>query len=104
MAAEIKRGEELHTTEHNEGVLALLESLPNPFDARENWPHCKSVINHVRNQGLCGSCWAHTIAGALGDHLCILSNGKFQKKLSAGDLTACNKQNSGCNGGTFGRA
>ena len=30
--------------------------LPDSFDAREQWPNCKS-LNEIRDQGACGSCW-----------------------------------------------
>lgn len=31
-------------------------SLPDSFDAREQWPNCPT-IKEVRDQGSCGSCW-----------------------------------------------
>lgn len=31
--------------------------LPAEFDARKRWPECASVINHIYDQGNCGSCW-----------------------------------------------
>ena len=37
--------------------------LPDTFDAREEWPNCKS-ISEIRDQGKCGSCW-------VGIFLCI---------------------------------
>ena len=32
------------------------DDLPDSFDAREQWPNCRS-IRDIRDQGACGSCW-----------------------------------------------
>jgi len=32
---------------------------PDSFDVRNNWPECRSVSGHIRDQANCGSCWAH---------------------------------------------
>lgn len=73
------------------------------FDARVQWPKCESVINHVRDQSNCGSCWAHGTTEALNDRICIATNGEFTTLLSVADTTACCDGNScdsfGCNGG-----
>jgi cathepsin B len=77
--------------------------LPYHFDARENWPECEDVINHVRDQSECGSCWAHGTTEALNDRMCIASGGSFQTLLSVSDTTACCDARHcfsfGCNGG-----
>lgn len=31
-------------------------TLPENFDAREQWPNCPT-IKEIRDQGSCGSCW-----------------------------------------------
>jgi cathepsin B len=51
--------------------------LPTNFDGREQWPQCIDVINHVRDQSECGSCWAHGTTEALNDRKCISTDGAF---------------------------
>ena len=63
--------------------------FPDSFDARTNWPECESVINHVRDQANCGSCWAHGTTEALNDRMCIATGGKFTTLLSVADTTGC---------------
>lgn len=50
------------------------EDLPDSFDWREKMPEC---IHAVRNQGKCGSCWAHSSSEVVSDRFCIHSNGKI---------------------------
>ena len=88
----------LHEKRHN-----ITNDLPESFDARTNWPECESVINHVRDQANCGSCWAHGTTEALNDRLCIASGGAFTTLLSVADTTGCcgalQCSSFGCNGG-----
>lgn len=65
------------------------EDLPATFDARTAWPECESVINHVRDQANCGSCWAHGTTEALNDRICIATKGEFTTLLSVADTTGC---------------
>jgi len=78
-------------------------NLPTNFDAREQWPECADVINFVRDQSDCGSCWAHGTTEALNDRKCIASGGAFKTLLSVADTTACCNgtqcMSFGCNGG-----
>jgi cathepsin B len=37
--------------------------------------------------------------GVFNDRLCIASNGEFTAELSTADMTACDRDNNGCNGG-----
>lgn len=73
---------------------------PTSFDGRKHWSKCEQTIGHVRDQGLCGSCWAQSTIGVLNDRLCIESKGQFTKHLSIADITACDTTNFGCNGGS----
>ena len=74
---------------------ALLENFqaPESFDFRIQWPDC---VSNIRDQGLCGGCWAFGAAEVLSDRFCI----KGQKVLlSPQYLVSCNTSNYGCNGG-----
>jgi cathepsin B len=86
--------------------MVVSDDLPESFDARTAWPECESVINHVRDQSNCGSCWAHGTTEALNDRICIASGGAFTTLLSVSDTTACCNfvqcQSMGCNGGQVG--
>ena len=44
------------------------DKYPANFDARTAWPGC---IHPVRDQGICGSCWAFSSSGFLSDRFCI---------------------------------
>ena len=54
-----------------------LESIPDSFDSRTNWPDCPSIGN-IRDQGECGSCWAFGAAEAMSDRICIHSNNQIK--------------------------
>lgn len=89
-----------------DSAMVVSDALPVNFDARTAWPECNSVINHVRDQSNCGSCWAHGTTEALNDRICIATGGNFTTLLSVADTTACcnfTKCGSmGCNGGQVG--
>jgi len=96
----IKGVESAHLT--NNSVI----STPEIFDSRTNWPKCASIIDHIRDQSNCGSCWAHGTTEAYNDRLCIKSDGAFTNQLSVSDTTGCCNflqcQSMGCNGGQVG--
>jgi len=71
-------------------------ALPENFDSREKWPEC---IHPIRNQGHCGSCWAHAASEVLSDRFCIASEGKVNVVLSPQDMVSCDWLDHGCNGG-----
>ncbi|XP_076129034.1 cathepsin B-like [Alosa pseudoharengus] len=74
-------------------------SLPDTFDAREQWPNCPT-IQQIRDQGNCGSCWAFGAVEAISDRICIHSDGKVSVEISAEDLlTCCDACGMGCFGG-----
>ncbi|KAG7509392.1 cathepsin B-like [Solea senegalensis] len=73
--------------------------LPDNFDARQQWPNCPT-IQQIRDQGLCGSCWAFGAVEAMSDRLCIHSSGRISLEISAEDLlTCCEECGMGCFGG-----
>jgi len=69
---------------------------PASFDSRTQWPTC---IGRVLDQGECGSCWAFGTTETLSDRFCIHSSGSIIVQLAALDLTTCDTQQDGCNGG-----
>ena len=50
------------------------------------FPKCAKVIGDIRDQSMCGCCWAFGTAEAASDRLCISTGGKTQIPLSAQDL------------------
>eukprot|EP01136_Pigoraptor_vietnamica_P025169 Opistho-1_new@78888 len=80
--------------------IKIAESIPDSFDARTQWPNCKS-ISMIRDQGACGSCWAFGAVEAISDRICIASNGAKQPIISAENLVSCCGLTCGmgCNGG-----
>merc|ERR1712166_799907 len=65
-----------------------------------------TIIDPIRDQSNCGSCWAHGTTEAYNDRLCIKSDGAFTNQLSVSDTTGCCNfiqcQSMGCNGGQVG--
>ncbi len=70
--------------------------LPSEFDSRTQWPNC---IHPIRDQGKCGSCWAHAASEVLSDRFCIASKGALNVILSPQDMVSCDYLDHGCNGG-----
>lgn len=68
------------------------DDLPKAFDLRT-----KGFVSPIKNQGQCGSCWAHATVESLED--AILRSGTPGLELSAQDMTSCNSQEYGCRGG-----
>uniref|UniRef100_UPI00358ECF90 cathepsin B isoform X2 n=1 Tax=Myxine glutinosa TaxID=7769 RepID=UPI00358ECF90 len=79
--------------------LRFQPELPKEFDSRTAWPHCPT-IREIRDQGICGSCWAFGAVESISDRFCIHSKGKVNVHISAEDLlSCCDYCGMGCNGG-----
>ncbi len=70
-------------------------TAPTEIDWRKN-----NVLNGVKNQGQCGSCWAFSTTGALESHVAAAGSGLFS--FSEQQLVDCcgskGYQCQGCNG------
>ncbi|XP_076995815.1 cathepsin O isoform X2 [Tamandua tetradactyla] len=68
-------------------------SLPLRFDWRD-----KHVVTQVRNQQMCGGCWAFSVVGAVESAYAI--KGEVLEDLSIQQVIDCSYNNYGCNGGS----
>lgn len=76
------------------GTIEIVDNLPSAVD----W--ADKAVMPVKNQGMCGSCWAFSACGAL-EGLSAISAGK-KNNFSAQQLVDCAGgpyENEGCNGG-----
>lgn len=83
--------------EHPSGLTAA--DIPTDFDANKAFPQCAKTIGDIRDQSMCGCCWAFGTAEAASDRLCISTKGKTIVPLSSEDL-CFNSNPDGCNGGS----
>ena len=67
-------------------------SIPEAFDFRDY-----GMVTSVKDQGSCGSCWAHSAVAATESQYLIRRNQLLD--LSEQDLMNCNSQGKSCNGG-----
>ncbi|XP_073508973.1 procathepsin L-like isoform X2 [Phyllobates terribilis] len=67
-------------------------NIPDAFDWRDS-----KCVNHVKNQGLCGSCWAFATVGVFETLHCIKT--KKLVEFSEQQLVDCDNGDSGCCGG-----
>jgi cathepsin B len=74
----------------------VLQSIPGSFDARNKWTSC---VGPIRDQQVCGSCWAFATAEVFEDRLCIAGRVAPLVQRSTQYLVDCDGNESGCNGG-----
>jgi len=63
-----------------------LIGAPESFDSRTQWPDCPT-IREIRDQAVCGSCWAFGAVEAMSDRQCI-HKGEV-RRFSAEDMLSC---------------
>jgi len=73
-------------------------AIPASFDSEANWPSCAKIIGDIRDQSMCGCCWAFGGASAASDRMCIATKGAMAVPLSAQDICFCSSED-GCQGG-----
>lgn len=74
----------------------VAESIPESFDAREQWPECTGIAE-VRDQSACGSCWAFGSVDSFQDRACIATGRDV--RYSPEDTAFCSDAGDGCQGG-----
>lgn len=73
-------------------------AVPESFDSADQWPQCAETIRDIRDQSMCGCCWAFAGAEAASDRMCIATNASLLFPLSAQDVCFC-AADDGCQGG-----
>jgi len=97
----------LYTGGFSHGARKFMKSVPFVAPAGFQIPTTvdwttKNVLTPIKNQGACGSCWAHAATEAIESSAAINSNGMWAPQpLSVGQMTQCTPNPNMC-GGTGG--
>jgi len=79
---------------------AQIAATPKSLDLRtRTFNNNATCIGPILDQGKCGSCWAFGAAEAISDRLCMKAGGGTFLQLAALDLTSCDQNDGGCEGG-----
>jgi len=62
-----------------------------------DWRETAGVVTPVKDQGMCGSCWAFSTTGSLEGQMMLKKNTSVS--LSESQMVDCSHENYGCNGG-----
>ena len=76
------------------------QGLPTEFDPRnyEPWSYCSDLLNLIRDQSRCGSCWAFSSTSSFNDRRCI-ATGNTETLSPADAMACCYNCGYGCDGG-----
>ncbi|KAJ6636040.1 Cathepsin O [Pseudolycoriella hygida] len=80
-------------TRNARDVCAEMNSLPQKVDWRE-----RGVVTSVRNQGLCGACWAYGVIETV-ESMVALKRNSSAREYSIQQMIDCAANNKGCLGG-----
>ena len=85
------------------GNVRTLQEVPAAID----W-HAEGATTQVKNQGICGCCWAVSTAAAIESAMYISDSSRSDDKkvfdghnLSYQQMISCDEDNSGCDGGNI---